>query len=522
MQGNLLTLSSLRKRRILPNISVQPDDRGVAYHGRLLALCLAVLLALRIAVLYITDTDLFFDEAQYWVWSQEPAFGYFSKPPLIAWIIGITTDICGMSEFCVRLASPILHSVTALFVFFAGQALFGSRIGFWSALAFITLPAVSLSAGLISTDVPLLTCWAFALLAWTKLLESRSWAWAVALGVAIGAGLLAKYAMIYFVLCAALFLAAEPSARWLLRDPRGLVAGAIAAFLIAPNILWNIDNGLATFSHTAANAKWSGSLFHPLKALEFIGAQFGVFGPVLFATFLLVAWRAVRGDKFEALRVATPLPNAGRMLFFFSAPVVLIVTVQALVSRAHANWAAAAYPAATILVTAILLQEQHKRWFQSSLGIHIAAFIAIGAGMASAKQLSQISPVNPFKRVLGWEALAEATKDKLKNREFAVILTDDRSVSAELIYYLREIKPAVLAWRATPVPRNHFELTRPFIGEKTQEPILFVTLRPGPSPVIRRFRIAEPLGEEEIPSGGRSKRNAYFYALSEYRHYESR
>ncbi|MGI9386223.1 MAG: ArnT family glycosyltransferase, partial [Methyloligellaceae bacterium] len=124
------------------------------FYGGLLALWLTILLALRISVLYFSKTDLFFDEAQYWAWSQDPAFGYFSKPPLIAWIIGATTTFCGMSEFCVRLASPILHSVTAIVLFFLGHTLFGPRVGFWGALAFVTVPGVSLSATLISTDVP--------------------------------------------------------------------------------------------------------------------------------------------------------------------------------------------------------------------------------------------------------------------------------------------------------------------------------------------------------------------------------
>ena len=53
--------------------------------------------------------ELFFDEAQYWAWGQEPAFGYYTKPPLIAWIIGATTSLCGDTPFCVRLPSPLMH-----------------------------------------------------------------------------------------------------------------------------------------------------------------------------------------------------------------------------------------------------------------------------------------------------------------------------------------------------------------------------------------------------------------------------
>src|SRR5919198_2268804 len=130
-----------------------------------LATALAALLAVRVTALHYNATDLFFDEAQYWSWSGEPAFGYYSKPPLIAWLIRAASASCGVSEFCVRLPSPFIHTATALAVFAVGARLYGGRTGFWSALVFATLPGVSLSAGIISTDVPLLFFWALALYA---------------------------------------------------------------------------------------------------------------------------------------------------------------------------------------------------------------------------------------------------------------------------------------------------------------------------------------------------------------------
>ena len=76
---------------------------------------LAAILAIRLISLYHNNSELFFDEAQYWYWAQTPAFGYFSKPPMLAWLIASTTELCGASsEFCVRLAAPIIHSLTAL------------------------------------------------------------------------------------------------------------------------------------------------------------------------------------------------------------------------------------------------------------------------------------------------------------------------------------------------------------------------------------------------------------------------
>ena len=68
---------------------------------------------------------------------------------------------------------------------------------------FSTLPAIAFLAAAVTPDVPLLLFWSIALYLWTMLLERKSMAWAVLLGLTIGVGLLAKYAMIYVPLCMA-------------------------------------------------------------------------------------------------------------------------------------------------------------------------------------------------------------------------------------------------------------------------------------------------------------------------------
>ena len=175
-----------------------------------LVIFLVALLAARLIANAFARTDLVFDEAQYWSWSRELDFGYFSKPPLIAWIIRGTTELCGNSEACIRSFPPVFYAIASWFVFLTGRALYGARAGFWAAIVFDTLPVTAFLAAAVTTDVPLLLFWSIALYLWTKLIERKSMAWAVALGLTIGIGLLAKYAMIYFPLgmaCHAIFSA---------------------------------------------------------------------------------------------------------------------------------------------------------------------------------------------------------------------------------------------------------------------------------------------------------------------------
>ena len=490
-------------------LSLEPT-RGDARWTLILLLGLGALLCVRLAALYWNTTDLFFDEAQYWAWSEEPAFGYYSKPPLIAWIIRAATEACGAGEACVRLPSPLVHTATALAVFLLGRALYDARTAALAGLAFATLPGVSLSAGLISTDVPLLLFWALALIGFAALFETTRWWPALLLGLAFGLGLNAKYAMAWFVLCAAVYLIATPQRRAILTDVRLYAALALGLAMIVPNLVWNYAHSFATFSHTAANADWNGSLVHPLKALQFLGEQFAVFGPILFGAFLVIVWRAWK----------TRLPEPDRMLLAFSAPIIAVIVVQAFLSRAHANWAAPAYVAASVLVIATMVRDGSWGWLKGSFVVNVAVLVLIAVGTTMAGRVELPVGPDPFARVLGWRDVAQATRAELAKARsaghpFSAVLTDERAVTAELLYYMHGEPTPVLAWREGR-PHDHFELTRPFTAATTG-PVLLVSLGSGESRPAAAFAHAEKIGERELPAGEHEHRQVTFYALSGYK-----
>lgn len=475
----------------------------------ILAVGLGVLLCLRLAALAFNLTDLFFDEAQYWAWGEDLDFGYYSKPPLIAWIIRAATETCGLGEACIRTPSPILHTLTAVAVFFLGRQLYDTRTGALAGLAFATLPGVSLSAALISTDVPLLLFWAVALFAFAALLETPKLWPALLLGVALGVGLNAKYAMGWFVLCAGFYFIFTPSRRALLKDYRLYLALAIGVALIVPNLIWNYTHSFATFSHTADNAHWDGSILHPIKALEFFASQFGVFGPVLFGAYLVIIWRAWK----------VGLAPADRMLLAFSLPIVAVILVQAFISRAHANWAATAYVAATVLVIATMIRDQSWGWLKGSFAVNVALLVVIALGTLAAGRVTLPVKPDPLARLLGWHSVAEATQEELakaraEGRPFAAVLSEDRAITAELLYYMRDETTPLYAWRSG-APHDHFELMRPYT-KSAGEPVLAVRLGRG-GPASSQFTSVEKIGERDLPAGENESRRVTFYALSGYK-----
>ena len=79
----------------------------------LTAFILIILFMVRMIAIVVSPLDLGVDEAQYWLWGQTPQLGYYSKPPLIAWLLSGSDWLLGSSAAAVRSLSALLHLITA-------------------------------------------------------------------------------------------------------------------------------------------------------------------------------------------------------------------------------------------------------------------------------------------------------------------------------------------------------------------------------------------------------------------------
>src|SRR3954467_4711067 len=170
--------------------TLDPDTRAAV-------LLTAALTLARLVALFRTPLELYPDEAQYWLWSRALAFGYYSKPPLIAWAIWATTALGGDTEPWVRLPAVLFQAGAILLVYALGRRLYNSRVGLAAAALYALAPGIQLSATVVATDAPLLFFIALTLLAYVSLqgatARRRLWL-AAGLGAALGLGFLSKYA----------------------------------------------------------------------------------------------------------------------------------------------------------------------------------------------------------------------------------------------------------------------------------------------------------------------------------------
>ena len=451
------------------------------------AIACAVLIALtawRLAALELSPLTLMFDEAQYWTWAKAPAFGYFSKPPMVAWLIAFTTSLCGDGEACVRSSSPLLHLVTAVVVWMFARRMFGTRVAAVAAVVYVTLPGVSFLSGFISTDMPLSLFWALALyLLHRALTHDRLGDW-VAFGIAFGLGLLSKYTMILMLPCAALFLVLSPVHRRHWRNHRMMLGLVIALCVFAPNIAWNAAHGFVSVRHLGDNANLGGSWVHPGELGAFFAAQFAVFGPILFAVFL---WISINGRRIAS--------NDSRILYLLclSLPVLLVMLVQSFLSRAHANWAFVTYVPASALV-AWYLVGRRPVLLVATLALHTAVMPLIHH--YDALFGASVAGIDPYRRMRGWDDLGRQLSGFLSENPRAVLLADDRRLIAEMLYYVRPNPVDAVKWNASGSVRDHYDLTTD-IAAVAGRPMLLVTRRSDADHVSPYFAQSRRLGAIE-------------------------
>lgn len=463
----------------------------------------------RLAGQQFSAVNIDVDEAQYWSWSHALAFGYFSKPPLIAWIDWLSGLACGDSIACIRAPAPLLYAGTAVVVYAIARELYGRTVAFWAGLSLATAPGVDFSSRLMTTDVPLLLFWSLALFAYVKLMRGGGWRWSALLAIAFGGGMLAKYAMAYFVLGVVVATAVSQEARRLSKSPRLSVGLAVGAAIFVPNIVWNVGNHLVTADATAAYVEpMGGGHAHIQETIEFVAAQFAVFGPVTFAA-LIVLFARFGGGK---------LGRDDRVMLAFAAPPLVLVTLAGLYSgQAYANWAATAAIAAVVVTAACLVRGGWWRTLAAGVAVGVCAQAVLLVADAFAERVTIPALVQDgdvfYRNMLGWQGLGEKVGELAEASGAASIAAEGRDEVSTLTYYRRDDPRPIFIWSHNRRPTGHFELNRA-LDASAPEPILFLSACPGAARLAGAFAEVSDLGSFATRTGPTSSRSYQAFLLA--------
>src|SRR5215469_12325734 len=279
---------------------------------------------------YATRVGLVADEAYYWLWAKHPALSYRDKGPMVAWLIWLGTKMFGDTVFGIRFFAVVLSSATGWLIFTLARRLYDERTALWCLLMALVIPEMAVGSILMTIDTPSVFFWALAaLLFWEGLHNDKisTWFW---LGLAVGAGFLAKFTNGVQLVGIGFFLLWSKEHRHLLIS-RKTIAMSVA-FLLAslPILIWNIQTG---WVHAMALHSRSGvtNTFHVslVPFSRFIGEQFGVVSPFFMAG-IVVAAVALLLNRREDVKV--------RFLLSQFLPVYALFGFFALNNAGQPNW----------------------------------------------------------------------------------------------------------------------------------------------------------------------------------------
>jgi len=367
-----------------------------------------------------TNFDLFGDEAQYWIWSQNLNFGYYSKPPLLAWVIGSFTFLFGGSFEMLKIIPISTYVLSSYVIYLISLELYNNKkLAILSGGTFYLLPAVSVSSFLISTDVILILFWSLSLLFLIKIRKNPKIINFFLLGIFLGLSFLAKYAAIYFLISMVVLLFLDETIKKIIFKKFfyfALFLGT-AIIVLSPNIIWNIKNNWITLGHTSDNASLNKINFNLFQGGEFILSQGLMIGPLLFI-FFLVTMKKIKFD-FKT-----------KFLLSFSLPILLIVLGESILVRANANWAAVALVSLSIFFTNHIYILSKKILLANNIinfSICVVLFFFI-SNSSSFKIFNRINGISSFATML--------VEKNMKDIDFLVV--EDRLLFSNLRYILSD------------------------------------------------------------------------------------
>jgi 4-amino-4-deoxy-L-arabinose transferase-like glycosyltransferase len=256
--------------------------------------------AIHFLVRAVITPNFTLDESEQMLFSQTLQWGYrFRHPPLITWLSWASLAGTGGSRTAFLLLKYVLMALGLMAYF--GAARIVIRDTLYAALATFSLLATFSMGYLPVIDlmhtVLLATMLAAYMWADARVVTRGTWLDHLVLGVVTGLGLVSKYVFLIMPIALGIGVALTPLFRARLKPLRLLLAGIVAAAIVAPYAMWAHAHDYSLLALTQSVTKGAGPTFNPIGWAEGIGNL--VIAMVSFVlpaalVFPLLYWRACK------------------------------------------------------------------------------------------------------------------------------------------------------------------------------------------------------------------------------------
>ncbi len=307
-------------------------------------------------------TQLIFDEAYYWYYSQNMAWGYFDHPPLVALMVKVSSYFFD-GELGVRFMSCILSTVNILLLWLMIDSpkkndyithffILVFSMTLLNAYGFFTLP-----------DTPLLFFTSSFLLTYKHFVKNRSIGLSVLLGVFMAALMYSKYhavLVIFFVLLSNLKL---------VRNKYAWLSVFVALICYAPHFYWLYENDFVPIKYHLYERP-NGAYDFEKYTLGFFVNLVAIFG----LTFPFIYWSLFKTKRNDLFNKALIILTYGVILFFF---------ISSFNRRVQTQWIIIiCIPLVVITYNYMLKNEQALKWIFRLGLINTVLIVYLRLGLA--------------------------------------------------------------------------------------------------------------------------------------------
>lgn len=444
------------------------------------------------------EIDLFTEEAQYWLWSRNLDWHYYSKPPMIAGLNFISTSIFGSTELAIRLIPMVLGLGTSWVIYWFAHYIYQShRIALWSSLIFLAMPISFLEFTFHTTDTSMTFFWTLGSYLLYRAVHSSGFKWWIHAGLVTALGLMSKMTMILIFPFLIFYLIYVGELKAKMKFVFAFFIIAAIGFL--PVLIWNFQNEFYTFKHLAALGGAGGSAPKSFDAglvfkrsSEYLGGQLAIVS-VFFLPFFYLILKKLKSNLNQVF-VFLLLPGALTFLGFLGLSFTTWVEV---------NWPGFAYSTFSIALAAAVLKAGDSWRIYRKFALSISFLLPVlfispnFLGWKSSGPIFKIEK-SAFKRLLGYDILGKRIdhiQDSLQI-ERPVVFSDSYHVSSELSFYLNDHPQTFTINMGS--RKNQFDLW-PSMEQYVGQEKTFVFVSRGQESPIPNVSFEKLIFEEDFP-----------------------
>ncbi len=201
------------------------------------------------------------DTYYYFTWSQKLQLSYLDGPPLIAYLIYITTYIFGNTFFAINIISVICLLGSGYLIYQILKDNQNTQAATIGLLIWLTYPFASTRFIITSMTLDGIEATTSLLIIYfvNKLILSNNKKYIYLIGIAVGLSLIAKYNNILLIIALIIYMLSHKTYRQYLFSYQFIISIIIALVIFSPVLIWNYQHDFASFKYQLHVHDWTGS-----------------------------------------------------------------------------------------------------------------------------------------------------------------------------------------------------------------------------------------------------------------------